>query len=390
MQALDADTGDAGDGEPAPKQQRRKQLTQQVVDGVGVCRFCGDPLTGRQVFCKDKTPKCMQAYHRAQQEKEQQAAAAASLADARQAAFQEGMQHQREMQPSEELLTGDSDDQLPERRIASSGWEDVPFCNKFNAQLLERGVDGWQNTTLTLPISLRGAGALLQPFLWVSRLPRESDEDKAYVLLRNGKPWTTTLKAGRKGKMVLGGFDGYEASQHASDSVVERDTAQRRSIVMFNPWVVWADTFPQYLLPEGFTDSALWAATVQDEILKAVKKLFSAHTVPWDATWEILYIHVLDQSVGASRFRMHRDVEEDSNKFGKGYRLRVYHTVVLLLDKGPKKVPALFVAGAEHFAKYRTEMTGHVFNAALFHTTQPMCDGECSGVKLGVFIGKRF
>ena len=45
------------------------------------------------------------------------------------------------------------------------------------------------------------------------------------------------------------------------------------------------------------------------------------------------------------------------------------------------------VAGALNIARYPREMSGHVFNAMLWHTTEPMSDGKCSGVKLGVFIG---
>ena len=66
------------------------------------------------------------------------------------------------------------------------------------------------------------------------------------------------------------------------------------------------------------------------------------------------------------------------------------HTVVLLLDKGPHRVPSMYVAGAGRAAPYRKPMTGHAFNAKLFHATESMTDGACSGVKLGVFIGNRF
>ena len=130
---------------------------------------------------------------------------------------------------------------------------------------------------------------------------------------------------------------------------------------------------------------------MQLELLGAVRTVFDKNYVVWNPSWEILYIHVLDQTVGATRFRMHRDVEEDSNQYGKGHRLRVMHTVVLLLDKGTgKKVPGLYVAGADKHATYPKEMVGHVFNASLYHTTEIVKDGDSSGVKVGVFIGYRF
>jgi hypothetical protein len=330
----------------------------------------------------------MQAFHRAQDEQDKQAADAAALAEVRDAAFEEG----KRAAENAVLLADDSCDSTQTfSRSASIGCEDPRFCVDFNELVLERDVDGWQKTTRTLPINLQFITALLLPFLAVSRLQRTED-DFGHVLLSNGERWTTTFGGSTQRKITfhLAGFDGYSASQHASDSVDERDIAQRMNIVMFLPWVAWADTFPQALLPVGFSDSATWAAKVQAEILAAVQQLFDTHSVPWDPLWEILYIHLLNQKAGASRFKMHRDVEEDSNKFGKGYRLRVHHTVVLLLEKGSKKVPGMFVAGAPKMATYPREMLGHVFNAALFHTTEPMRDGKCSGVKLGVFIGRRF
>jgi hypothetical protein len=289
------------------------------------------------------------------------------------------------------LLTDGSDTEFVTfQRLASSGWDDMEFCCRFNNLVLDRQVDGWQKSTRTLPIDVQAVGTLLQPFLTVSSLERTEDE-WAHVLLPNGLPWTTTCQAARKKlKLKLAGYDSYDSSQDTSGSVEERDHAQRRNIVMFLPWKAWAHTFPKELLPIGFTDSALWATALQTAILGAVQQLFEKNTVPWDGTWEILYIHILNQAAGASRFRMHRDVEEDSNRLGKGNRLRVHHTVVLLLDKGDKQVPALFVAGAERMAKYSRIMTGHVFNANLFHTTEPMSDDESSGVKLGLFIGTMF
>ena len=362
-----------------PKPKRQQQLKKLIVDGIAVCRQCKAPLTGRFVFCDDKVPKCTQAYHREQ---------------GLNSAFAEGVRHQAEkQQPGELLAPGEqlADEDAETQRVASSGWEDLSQHAEFNLQVLEREVDGWQKTTLTLPISMRLSAALLQPFLTVSRLPRTDDNIFNHVLLPSGQPWTTTFKAGRgrRIKFVLAGFDSYSATQHAG-TVTERDIAQRSNIVMFLPWIAWVETFPLEVLPAGFSDSATWAAKVQDVLLQAVKVLFSKNSLHWDESWEILYIHVLDQMVGAARFRMHRDIEEDSNKFGEGNRLRVQHTMVLLLEKGDKKVPGLFVAGAEKCATYPGPMSGHVFKAMLWHSTQPMRDGRCSGVKLGVFIGNRF
>ena len=92
------------DGEPQPKQRKRSQLKQKLVGGVVVCRYCGDPLSGRMVFCQHKNPRCTQAFHRREAEQAQ----AAKAADDRRAAFQEGMQHQAasmELHAGQLLLT---------------------------------------------------------------------------------------------------------------------------------------------------------------------------------------------------------------------------------------------------------------------------------------------
>ena len=372
------------------KKRRREQLAQKLVDGSPVCRYCGDALSGRLVFCQDKTPKCLQAYHRAEAAKLKEAAEAAALSKARQEAFLEGQREAQlanvEVQPDDDqMYCADVESSAQVfHRMTLSGYGDSEFYNRFNELLLDRRVDGWRETTLTLPINLVPATDLLQPFLRACWLDRD---DFGYVLLPNGNVWTTHFKSN---KFRLAGYDRYEACQYGGTSMESRDSEQRKNIVMFLPWVAWARSFPHELLPANFANSALWAAQMQTELLGAVQKLFDAHAISWDPRWEILYVHVLNQGAGAARFRMHRDVEENSNDYGKGYRLRVYHTVVILLHKGAKRVPGMYVAGAAQVAVYPREMTGHVFNASLFHTTEPVCSDECSGVKLGVFIGIRF
>ena len=80
-------SGETGDDEPAPKQPRCPQQKQELVGGVPVRRSCGGLVSGRQVLCADKTPRCTQAWHRQQQELK-----AAAAAEAYHAAFDEGVQ----------------------------------------------------------------------------------------------------------------------------------------------------------------------------------------------------------------------------------------------------------------------------------------------------------
>ena len=196
-----------GDGEPQPKQRKRSQLKQKLVGGVVVCRYCGDPLSGRMVFCQHKNPRCTQAFHRREAEQAQ----AAKAADDRRAAFQEGMQHQAasmELHAGQLLLTEKSSTELESfQRTASSGWDDIDFCIRFNNLYLEREVDGWQKSTRTLPITLKleHFGPLFEPFLFVARLSRTSDE-MAHVLLPNGQRWSTTVSTTRKKIIYLSGY----------------------------------------------------------------------------------------------------------------------------------------------------------------------------------------
>ena len=47
----------------------------------------------------------------------------------------------------------------------------MDFCVKFNEQVLDREVDGWNKSTRTLPMALpRAVHPLLQPLLAVSRV----------------------------------------------------------------------------------------------------------------------------------------------------------------------------------------------------------------------------
>ena len=367
----------------AHPKRRAPQELPLIVDGKAVCRQCGGPVEGKEVFCQKKKPKCRRQFSRDKAVVLQQTA----VADA----FDAGVKHQAQQQLQDLPALPLPDEhpvEHPRQRHVSLGWDDLDFCVRFNDQLLDREVDGWNKSTRTLPMALpRAVHPLLQPLLAVSRLERDSE---GYILYDKQRV-TTTLKVGNgRLKAHLAGFDGYDSSQHEGDAA-SRDAAQRRHITAFLPWVAWTGGFPGPLLPPGFDDSATWAAAMQDMLLGAVHKVFSKNSIYYDPTWEILYMHVLDQSVGATRFRMHRDVEEDSNRMGKNFRLRVQHTVVLLLEKGQQgRVPSMYVAGAPKNATYLKDMTGHVFHAGLFHTTEGMKEGQCSGVKLGVFIGNRF
>ena len=95
--------------------------------------------------------------------------------------------------------------------------------------------------------------------------------------------------------------------------------------------------------------------------------------------YEILYVHILDQSNASARFTWHLDTEQDTVK------MRVHYTTVLLLHGDPAQVAALRVAGAPQMARYMRAFTGHIFDSALFHTTEVRAD--VSGLKFGVFVG---
>ena len=99
----------------------------------------------------------------------------------------------------------------------------------------------------------------------------------------------------------------------------------------------------------------------------------------WNPAYEILYLHILDQSNASARFTWHRDTEEDTHK------MRAHYSTVLLLQGDPAQVAALRVAGAPQKARYMKASTGHIFDSALFHTTEVRADA--AGLKLGVFVG---
>jgi hypothetical protein len=376
--------------ESAPK--RAKQLKPALIDGVSCCLMCHEPVTGRQTFCRVKSPLCAQLYHRK-----------LDRARLESAAFERGhaagVAQQRQEQA---LLLQEPPAAETHTRCASLGWDhDIHEHVRFNDTKLDRGVDGWQKTTRTLPIDVSATAHLYKPFIDVAELPRFEEEPNYVKLPWSGKVWQTRLKSYR---FTAGGFDSYDSSQHESSNwegedagrrahlqKKERDAAQRRNIVSFLPWTAWTKAFPKELVPKGSADSATWAAGMESDLLGRVESLFDQNSIPWNSNWRILYIHTLNQAAGACRFRWHRDVEEDSNKLGRSYRLRVHHSVVLLLKaEDNKKVPGLLVAGAPKAAHYKKVMTGHIFNSELWHTTETVSDGECSCTKLGVFIGEMF
>ena len=145
------------------------QLTQVVdADGKITCRRCGDEITGKAVFCSAKSPRCRQAYHRDMQEKTQKMA----LEQAFQAGVQQQQAAQQQQQPMQ-LTCHDVNEVETFKRKVSEGWDDATKCVYFNEQILDRKVDGWQKTTLTIPINLQSAGDELMPFLAASRLERD-------------------------------------------------------------------------------------------------------------------------------------------------------------------------------------------------------------------------
>ena len=392
------------DADEPTKKKAKQQVRALIVDGERYCRQCHGPVEGRQVFCENWTPRCKQAYHRqlAQEKIEQLAFQACRKAVEEEAASAAA---QLPMAVAEPLLLGnvpaedeEEEEEVAHARAPSTGWDaDQSFREQFNSVLLGREVDGWQQTTLTAPIDCTDMEELLVPFVAVTKLPRGNVKPN-YVMVRSStgtiteelEPWSARDRGTHGRKLKLSGFDRYDATQHAGRAK-DLDEQQRTHVVSFLPWLAWAPTFPDYVFPSAkFASSGEWAMAFEQQLLARVAKILAKRNVAFDSSWEVLYVHVLQQSNGASRFRWHVDTEEDTNMPGRGYRMRVHISVVLLLEKDALPVPGLFVAGAPRMATYTKEMWGHIFDARLWHTTEEKGDGECGGKKLGVFIGRRF
>ena len=113
-----------------------------------------------------------------------------------------------------------------------------------------------------------------------------------------------------------------------------------------------------------------------------MKGLFAKANIYWDSNFQVIYMHVLDQQYANARFTWHKDTEED-----KARRRVKYSMVVLLQKDGSMMVAGLKVAGAPQVANYSRVGSGHIFDAALWHTTEA---GEAAGIKVGVFIGLKW
>ena len=179
----------------------------------------------------------------------------------------------------------------------------------------------------------------------------------------------------------VAGFQGYGSSQFdAEDNEV--DKAQRKHVLMLLPWTDWRGCFPALAL-QGWTSSSQWADAFEKAILGKLKDKFKDKGVMWpvfrgEDVYQILYVHLLDQSHAAARFRWHRDTEEDTSS------MRVVFSLVVLLRKDGK-VAGMKVAGALKPCKYSSVGTGFIFDSSLFHTTEEVDDCNC--LKVGVFVG---
>ena len=179
----------------------------------------------------------------------------------------------------------------------------------------------------------------------------------------------------------VAGYQGYGSSQFDADDN-DVDKAQRKHVLSLLPWTDWRDCFPNLAL-QGWTSSSQWADAFEKAILGKLKSKFKEKGVMWpvlrgEDIYQILYVHLLDQSHAAARFRWHRDTEEDTPSMRV-----VYSLVVLLLKDG--KVAGMKVANAQKPCKYSSVGTGFIFDSSLFHSTEEVDD--CSCLKVGVFVG---
>jgi hypothetical protein len=247
---------------------------------------------------------------------------------------------------------------------------DDGFPARYNMAYLDTNQESWSEETGTLSFKLDAAQRLLlEPFLAVADLSRDSD---GYVLLSNGR---THFKTGRK---WLAGFAKYSSVQ-SNAPAEQRDREQIRHIISFLPWSIWKAKWPEELLAsQPATTSADWAMAFEQMLLAKMKAKFREGKIYWNPDFTILYVHVLDQSCPSARFVWHMDTEEDTLK------QRVYYSCVILLRKDGT-VAGMQIAGAPEVAHYSGPGSGHIFNAALFHTTEKK-EG-CGGLKLGVFVG---
>lgn len=150
---------------------------------------------------------------------------------------------------------------------------------------------------------------------------------------------------------------------------------------MLTPWRDWESCLPQVALAGGWDSSTDWAQDFKRTVLDKMKTTFKKKGVMWmERVNEILYVHLLDQSHAAARFRWHRDTEEDTAD------MRVKFTLVVLLKKNGS-VAGMRVAGAPASCQYKAVGTGYLFDAGLFHSTEEVDPCDC--LKVGIFVGMR-
>ena len=141
----------------------------------------------------------------------------------------------------------------------------------------------------------------------------------------------------------------------------------------------------------GDADGAIdWPTEFEQMLLKKLKARFHGASIYWNNDFEILYMHILDQSSSAARFLWHQDVEENNS------HARVFYSLIILLSADGHQVQGVRIAGASKSATYANDGSGVLFDASLFHKTDewpsawaPM-DQPMGGFKLGVFVGVRF
>jgi hypothetical protein len=257
-------------------------------------------------------------------------------------------------------------------------------ASMFNRMALENNQETWNGKggqtlekTQTIVVTLDAPqAALLQPFVRLAKMERGAD---GYICDRNGK----NVK-NKKGNFVAG-FSGY-SSVHSTAPPKIRDAEQAHNIIALQPWPDWKEFLPSEALeclPSDTQEAKQFANNFEDMIMEIMETKFKAAAVPWHPKYCIIYMHILDQACPSARFTWHRDTEEDLRT------ARVYYSMVLLLDDdgGDAKVAAMRIAGAVKMATYSRVGSGHIFDSALYHNTQPL--PGAGGLKIGIFVGLR-
>jgi hypothetical protein len=261
-------------------------------------------------------------------------------------------------------------------RLASTLDIDDVQAAAYNNLYLDRNPDEWDEERLATALDFRKDIKAFAPLLAIAALPRSSsDKHQGHVLLTT-KPAVFWLNAAGE---EVGGFQEYGSSQMVAEQS-EVNKAQRVYVLSLLPWNNWCHCFPVAAL-DGWSSSTAWAKSFNALILGKLERRFKKQRVLWLDTYRILYVHLLDQSHAAARFRWHRDTEEDTAN------MRVKFSVVVLLRKDGT-VAGMRMGGATKACRYGAVGLGYVFDAALFHTTEELDDCDC--LKVGVFVGAMY